>query len=232
MVPACSASASRSGGNKGHRGGVKSSKGSNPENQGRLFLKFAIPSLSISTPRRVTAPILSPAPFAHHLGDGSAGQPGLQAAERLGERWSDSPLTGSSSIWGPRLPGGGGGGGDAREMSSTLRAGTRLTALFTSLRPAAGLGSRAGAGRQIAGSQRSEVVAGERRVEGGSMMGRLEGAWIWVSRACLTGTQASASPNWLTLSKLLTSFHSQFLQLLNRDNNSVCITGFFFEREN
>ena len=55
------------------------------------------------------------------------------------------------------------------EMSSTLRAGTRLMALFTSLRPAVGLGSGAGAGRQITGSQRSEVVAGEGRVEGGSM---------------------------------------------------------------
>lgn len=98
---------------------MKSSKGSNPENQGRLFLKFAIPSLSISTPRRVTAPILSPAPFAHHLGDGSAGQPGIQAAERLGERWSDSALTGSSSIWGPRLPGGGGGGGMTGDVNNT-----------------------------------------------------------------------------------------------------------------
>ena len=142
------------------------------------FLKFAIPSLSTSAPRRGTALILSPAPFAHPLGDGSAGQPGLQAAERHGECWSDSALTGSSSIWGPRLPGGGRGGGDDREMSSALRAGTRLTALFTSLRPAVGLGSRAGAGRQIAGSQRSKVVAGEGRVEGGSMMGRLEGVWI------------------------------------------------------
>ena len=101
-------------------------------------------------------------------------------------------------------------GGDDREMSSALRAGTRLTALFTSLRPAVGLGSRAGAGRQIAGSQRSKVVAGEGRVEEGSMMGRLEGVWIGMSRACLAGTLASASPNWLTLSKLLTSFTLNF----------------------
>ena len=63
------------------------------------------------------------------------------------------------------------------------------------------------------------------------MMGGLRGVQSWVSRACLAGflagTLAPASSNWLTSSKLLTSFHSRFLQLLNRDNNSVCITGFF-----
>lgn len=61
----------------------------------------------------------------------------------------------------------------------------------------------------------------------GSVMRRLRGAQSWVSRACLAGTLAPASSNWLTLSKLLTSFHSQFLQLLDRDNKSVCISGFF-----
>lgn len=110
------------------------------------------------------------------------GQPGLQAAERLGECWPDSALDRQLLHLGSQAPWTHGSHGDVINTQSR----DQLTALFTSLCDlAVGLGSRAGAGRQITGSQRSEVVAGKGRVEGGSMR-EVEVGMIWVSRACLT----------------------------------------------
>lgn len=90
-------------------------------------------------------------------------------------------------------------------------------------RPAVGLGNGAGAGRQNPRLQRSQVAGGEHNGVVGR--GAEEGSFGSLS----SGALALPPLNSLTLGMLLTFSHSQFLQLLNRDNNNTHILGFLRE---
>lgn len=176
-----------------------------------LFFKVTFPSFSFSTPRRV--PPLTPSPASQGGLCKAARAPGsrLWRDRETGQAAPPSGLLGSLE----EVEGG-------REVSSAPTAWIPLTALTGILQTCSGSGEESRCWRKAQGCRGARWLG--QRWEAGRSQRAVPGAGF-------VRAMALPSSNWLTGGKLLTFFHSQFLQLLNRDNNSIYIMAFLSLRE-